>query len=503
MTYLLETYGCQMNKAESAALEIIFRERGWSKAPEGALACSSLRELPNNRESGSDDSRGGAQKSASLDADVDLVVINTCSVRATAENRAWGRIDLFAAAKRERAAACIAVRAAHGPASGTQAKPLVLVVTGCMAERLKEDIKRRQPAVDYVVGTFQKQAFGLLLDAVEQGKRVDDIDESPVFAFAPSYYDGGSFRSFVPIMHGCDNFCAYCIVPHIRGREISRSPSSILAELAALEDSGVREVTLLGQNVNSYRWRGEADRLRGSAIDEEPLDFPGLLRLVSAALRARGSGGLRWIRFLTSHPKDLSDEVIRVLAEDPLYCKHVHLCVQSGSDAVLEAMNRRYTRDSYLELVGRMKSAVPGLSLSSDILVGFPGETEADLELTLDLMSRVGYTYSYMYHFNPREGTPAWTMPGRIQDDVKRERLARVIGLQKAMTKSLMESRVGAVEDVLIESISRRKKSEVLARTQRDEMVVFPAPPSRVGSFAKVRLLSLSGNTFKAEELVS
>jgi tRNA-2-methylthio-N6-dimethylallyladenosine synthase len=462
MRYLLETYGCQMNKAESAALELIFRERGWASAP-------------------------------GLDDEVDLVLINTCSVRATAENRAWGRIDLYAAAKRDRAAA----------AGTTGKRRLALVVTGCMAERMKKGIRERQPAVDYVVGTFQKQAFGLVLDAVEQAAArgrppLLDIDESPAFVFARSYYEPGSFRSFVPIMHGCDNFCAYCIVPYIRGRELSRAPSAILAEIAALADSGVREVTLLGQNVNSYRWKGG-----GAAIDRDELDFPGLLRLISNKLRERGGGGLRWIRFLTSHPKDLSDEVIAVLAEDPLYCKHVHLCVQSGSDAVLSAMNRRYTRDSYLGLVDRMRAAVPGLSLSSDILVGFPGETEEDLELTLDLMGRVGFSYSYMYHFNPRDGTPAASMPGRIQDRVKRERLARVIELQKALTRSLMESRVGAVEEVLVEGISRRKRSEVLARTQRDEMVVFPAPPSRVGGFAKVRLLSLSGNTFKAEEAAS
>jgi tRNA-2-methylthio-N6-dimethylallyladenosine synthase len=502
MTYLLETYGCQMNKAESAALELIFRERGWAKAPEGAFACSSPRELQDNRESGLCDSQGESQSAASFD-DVDLVLINTCSVRATAENRAWGRIDHFAALKRERAAASLA---AGKPAAGVSARPLILAVTGCMAERMKKDILARQPAVDYIIGTFQKQAFGLVLDAVERAAvsgRLPtlEIDESPFFSFAPSHYESGSFRSFVPIMHGCDNFCSYCIVPYIRGREISRPPSAILAEIAALEDSGVREVTLLGQNVNSYRWLGEAGGRGG--IDRDPLDFPGLLRLISKTLRARGSGALRWVRFLTSHPKDLSDEVIRVLAEDPLYCRHVHLCVQSGSDAVLRAMNRRYTRDSYLDLVGRMKAAVPGLSLSSDILVGFPGETEADLELTLDLMSRVGFSYSYMYHFNPREGTPAASMPGRIHDKVKRERLARVIELQKAMTKSIMESRVGAVEEVLVEGISRRRKSEVLARTQRDEMVVFPAPPSRVGSFSRVRLLSLSGNTFKAEELAS
>ncbi len=471
MKYLLETYGCQMNKAESAALETIFRERGW--APTAELA------------------------------EADLVLINTCSVRATAENRAWGRIDLYAARKRERA--------------------FTLVVTGCMAERMKRELKERQPAVDYVVGTFQKQAFGLVLDAAEQAAAsgrppILEIEESPAFVFARSYYEPGSFRSFVPIMHGCDNFCAYCIVPYIRGREVSRAPSSILAEIASLEDSGVRELTLLGQNVNSYSWKAKPGAPAEDGLD---LDFPGLLRLISAALKARGQKasalsasseerggsageeGIRWIRFLTSHPKDLSDEVIRVLAEDPLYCRHVHLCVQSGSDSVLKAMNRRYTREAYLGLVGRMKAAVPGLSLSSDIIVGFPGETEEDLELTLDLMRRVGFSYSYMYHFNPREGTPAASMAGRIADKDKRERLARVIELQKRMSAELMEARVGAVEEVLVESVSKRKKSEVLARTQRDEMVVFPAPASRVGSFAKVRLLSLSGNTFKAEELAS
>jgi tRNA-2-methylthio-N6-dimethylallyladenosine synthase len=452
MQYLLETYGCQMNKAESSALESIFRERGWSAAEDAASA--------------------------------DLVLINTCSVRQTAENRAWGRIDLHAASKRERTA--------------TGKKRLCLVVTGCMAERMKRGIKERQPGVDYVVGTFQKQAFGLLLDAVEQGRELEDLEESPAFVFARSYYEPGSFRSFVPIMHGCDNFCAYCIVPYIRGREVSRAPSAVLEEIASLEDSGVREITLLGQNVNSYRWKGSGD---ADPLDADALDFPGLLRLISSKLRERGRGGVRWIRFLSSHPKDLSDEVIAVLAEDPLYCKHVHLCVQSGSNGVLKAMNRRYSREDYLKLVDRMKAAIPGLSLSSDILVGFPGETEADLELTLDLMRKVGYTYSYMYHFNPREGTPAATMEGRIADKVKRDRLERVIVLQKEIARSLMRDRVGQVDEVLVESVSKRRSSEVLGRTQRDEMVVFPAPPSRIGSFAKVRLTSLAGNTFKAEEI--
>ncbi len=447
MQYFIETYGCQMNKAESAALEIIFRDHGWSPAPTPAAA--------------------------------DLVLINTCSVRVTAENRAWGRIDHYAAEKRARAA---------------EGRRLALVVTGCMAERMKREVKERQSAVDYVVGTFQKQAFGLVLDAVESGRELGEIEESPAFVFAKSYYEPGNFRSFLPIMHGCDNFCTYCIVPYLRGREISRSPADILAELDALEDSGVREVTLLGQNVNSYRHRDEGGH---------ELDFPALLRHIALHLKARGRGGIRWIRFLTSHPKDLSDTLIDVIAEEPLFCRHVHLCVQSGSDRILAAMNRKYDSAAYRALVERLRARIPDLSLSTDILVGFPGETEEDNDATLALMRDVGFSYAYMYHYNPREGTPAAAMPNRVPDKVKKARLAKVIELQKEMTRSLMEGRIGAVDEVLIESVSRRRKSEVLGRTQRDEMVVFPAPPSRVGDFAKVRLLSLSGNTFRGEEILS
>ncbi len=462
MTYLLETYGCEMNKAESAALDSLFRERGWNRL--GPVA-------------------EGTRPREAVPPEVDLVLINTCSVRETAETRAWGRIDLFAAAKRERAAA--------------GGRPLRIIVLGCMAERLKDRIKERQAAVDWVVGTSRKQELGLLLDAVERGLEVGELEERPSYVFSADHHEPGAFRSFVPVMHGCDNFCAYCIVPYVRGREVSRAPSALLAEIAALEDAGVREITLLGQNVNSYRWPGGGE----APEDGPPLDFPALLRAISRRLRERGRGGIRWIRFLSSHPKDLSDELIRVIAEDELFCRHVHLCAQSGSNAVLAAMNRRYTRESYLGLVGKLRSAIPGLSLSTDILVGFPGETEEDLELTLDLMERVRYSYSFMYHYNPREGTPAASLPDRIPDEVKMHRLTRVIELQKRITRSLMESRIGEADEALVESVSRKDGAEVLARTARDEMAVFPASASRIGSFARLRFLGLSGNTFKAEEV--
>lgn len=442
MRYFIETYGCQMNKAESTALEAQCRERGWepAAAPEEA----------------------------------ELVVINTCSVRISAENRAWGRISHYAAKKRERS--------------------FVLAITGCMAERLKEEMKKRQPAIDYVLGNFQKQAFGLVLDAAAQGRVLSSVEESPAFAFAPSHLEPGAFRAFLPIMHGCDNYCSYCIVPYVRGREVSRDPASILAELRTMAERGVRELTLLGQNVNSYAYAAAGDAPGGSTA----LSFPGLLRLVAAEAKTLGIGR---IRFVSSHPKDLSDETIEVMAQEPVLARHVHLCVQHGSDRVLSAMNRRYTAADYLALVERMKARIPELSLSTDILVGFPGETEEDLEATFELMRRVRFAYAYMYFFNPREGTAAVKLPGALPDAVKKERLARVIALQKEITRDLMRSYLGKTAEVLVEDRSKKKDGELLARTDQDMMVVFPGDASRIGSFARVRLESLRGATFRGQEV--
>lgn len=444
MRYFIETYGCQMNKAESTALEAQCRERGWEPAGE-----------PDEAE---------------------LVVINTCSVRISAENRAWGRISRYAAEKRKRR--------------------FVLAITGCMAERLKEEMKKRQPAIDYVLGNFQKQAFGLILDAAAQGRVLPAVEESPAFAFAPSHLEPGAFRAFLPIMHGCDNYCSYCIVPYVRGREVSRDPASILAELRTMSERGVREVTLLGQNVNSYRYEGGAGD--AGADPSAALRFPGLLRLVAAEAKSLGVGR---IRFVSSHPKDLSDETIEVIAQEPVFARHVHLCVQHGSDRVLSAMNRRYTAADYLALVERMKERIPELSLSTDILVGFPGETEEDLEATFELMRRVRFAYAYMYFFNPREGTAAVKLPGALPDAVKKERLARVIALQKELTRDLMKSYLGKTAEVLVEDRSKKKEGELLARTDQDMMVVFPGEASRIGSFARVRLESLRGATFRGQEV--
>ncbi|MDR1375097.1 MAG: MiaB/RimO family radical SAM methylthiotransferase, partial [Treponema sp.] len=288
---------------------------------------------------------------------------------------------------------------------------------------------------------------------------------------------------------GCNNFCSYCIVPYVRGREISRAPAAIRQEIRMLGEHGVREITLLGQNVNTYRWEEEGGG---------KLDFPGLLRLTAAAVEKTP---IKWVRFLSANPKDFSRETIRVMAEYPVFCRHLHLCVQHGSNRILKAMNRRYTREQYLELTEEIREALPGISLSTDILVGFPGETEEDLEQTLDLMNRVRFLYSYMYHYNPREGTAACSLPNRIGEDLKRRRLSRVIALQKGHTLELLRGRIGSRAAALVEGISRKNADELIARTERDEMAVFPGQASRIGSFTEVTLASLRGNTFRAAEV--
>jgi tRNA-2-methylthio-N6-dimethylallyladenosine synthase len=455
MTYFFETYGCQMNFAESAALDLVCRERGWTASAEAEGA--------------------------------DLVLLNTCSVRRTAETRALGRLAHYAGMKKKR----------------NSALPC-LVAAGCMAERLGEGLRKLHPQVDYVMGTSARSIFPLILEAVEKFRAGEgtafppepgglSLAEKPVFSFSSSHLEEGRFRSFVPIMHGCDNFCSYCIVPYVRGREISRDPASILGEIRFLGRRGVREITLLGQNVNSYRWEGPLPQ-GASGV----LDFPGLLRLAAGEV---AGGPIRWIRFLSANPKDLSPETVAVMAENPVFCRHLHLPVQHGSNAVLAAMNRRYTREQYLDLVRSLRSAMPDISLSTDILVGFPGETEGDLEETLRLMDETRFLYAYMYHFNPREGTAACELPGRIGEDLKRERLGRVIALQKEHTRELLKSRLGQRTGALLEGISRKNADELIARTERDEMVVVPGTASLIGRFAELTLSGLRGNTFRAKEL--
>lgn len=456
MKYFFETYGCQMNKAESSSVEQILIERGWNSV-----------ENPE---------------------DANLVIINTCSVRATAETRIHGRLGWYSALKKSQVK--------------QNKTPITVVVMGCMAQRLLESLKKQFPVVDYVVGNFQKPFFTEIFEAVETGRKVNQLDETPVYSFASTSYEQGSFSAFVPIMHGCNNFCTYCIVPYVRGREISRSPKDILSEIDQLSAHGVKEITLLGQNVNSFCWNETksisetASEISAKSCDDKIILFPQLMKMIAEHLKKTNSP-IKWVRFMSSHPKDLSDELIKVISEEEVLCKHIHLPVQHGSSNILQRMNRRYTREKYLDLVKKIKKQIPEVSLTTDILIGFPGETEDEFEETVSLMKEINYLAAYMYYYNPREGTPACSYENQIPMEDKKRRLAKIIDIQQEITKTEMKKQLGKTVKVLVENVSRDDESEMLGRTSRDERVVFKADKSLIGSFVEVKLESLNGNTFK------
>ena len=463
MKYFFETYGCQMNKAESASIEQLFIDRGWEEAKNPGMA--------------------------------DFIVINTCSVRATAESRISGRLGWFATLRKERKKAAETGEETyiqpdkHSEKFLVSPKDFTLVVTGCMAERLKDELKKQYPVVNYVVGTFQKQNFLDIIQATEKGETLQKIDEEPVYTFAPLSYEKGSFQAFVPIMHGCNNFCTYCIVPYVRGREVSRSPKAILEELEQLSARKVKEVTLLGQNVNSYTYEDET---------YGKVDFPGLMQMIADFLKKIDSS-IGWVRFMSSHPKDISEKLIDVIAKERVICRHIHLPVQHGSTKVLQEMNRRYTREDYLAKINMIRQKLPDVSLTTDIMLGFPGETEEDFQDCITLLETVGYEAAFMYYYNPREGTKAYSMENQIPLEVKKSRLSKVIDIQLAINRREMTKRVGTVAKVLVECVSKDNEKELLGRTEQDEHVVFPATKDLIGSFTSVKILELVGNTFKGE----
>ena len=466
MTYFFETYGCEMNIAESAAVEQLLIARGWKQAASAQVA--------------------------------DLAIINTCSVRGSAEERIEGRLGWFNGLKAVRsckigAKTKLLDQAVEYVKDGP--KPLTLVVMGCMAERMLNEFHIKFPFVDYVVGTYAKHHFGEIITAIEEGRKPFEVDDSEKYQFAEVSAEPGAFSTFVPIMHGCNNFCTYCIVPYVRGREVSRPVNEILKELDILNSYGVREITLIGQNVNSYH--GVAGDSAISVPDAENVTFAQLLQLIANHLKNTQSK-IEWVRFMSSHPKDFTDDVIDVIAKNPVICHHIHLPVQHGSTAVLKKMNRVYTREQYLQLVQKIKNKIPDVSLTTDIMMGFPTETEEDVELTLDLMRQVKYESAMMYFYNPREGTPAAKME-QLPESVRKERLQRVIDLQLEHTHEQMSKRIGMEVKVLAESVSRDDKNELLGQTQQHEKVAFLADKSLIGNFVNVKITSLNGNTFKGQ----
>ena len=401
-------------------------------------------------------------KPAITEMDADFVLLNTCSVRKTAEDRIWGRIGYYKHLK--------------------ETKDFTLAVTGCMAERLKGNIKKQAPAVDIVIGNFEKENLSEYLDNNEIWS--DNLVSGGEYTFREIHLEENNFKSMVPIMHGCNNFCTYCIVPYVRGREVSRSPESIIKELKELEKKGVKEVTLLGQNVNSYNYNVNGNRL----------DFASLLKLI-----LRETKDIGWIRFMSSHPKDVSHELIKLISENERLCSHVHLAVQHGSDAVLKRMKRSYTQSGFVTLVDKMKSDIPNVSITTDLLIGFPGETLEDLQMTKALLNKVRFNDAFTYYYNPREGTKAFNFPDAIDEKEKLRRLNEIIKIQRNISQEIKLNRVGQIVKILIESVSRKDSEELLSRTEKNEMVVFKGNKSLIGSFRNIKLLSLNGNTFRGE----
>jgi len=385
----------------------------------------------------------------------DYIILNTCSVRQTAENRIWGRLGFFQHLKGQRS--------------------FQLILIGCMAERLKAEVKRRVSAVDYVFGTNDKLHLLDLIAGRESGNR----DE---YQFTSSYQGSSSSKALLPIMNGCSNFCAYCIVPYVRGREVSRDPADILVEVGRLREAGIREITLLGQNVNSYRWESS------SAV----MQFPELLAAVSEA-----AGEDIWLRFLSPHPKDFSPQLIELIAARRNICSHIHLPLQSGSDRVLKAMRRVYTSADYRRLTQALRNADAEVTFSTDILVGFPGETDEDFRKTLDMVDEVGFLDAFMYYFNPREGTEAMGMEGHLSDEVKLARLRELIEFQRSQVLSVKKNRIGRRERALAEGVSKRNVNKRLARTEHDEIVLIPGESAEEGQFVDVTITGLMGTTYE------
>jgi tRNA-2-methylthio-N6-dimethylallyladenosine synthase len=432
------TYGCQMNVADSEVVASVMKMAGY--------------DLTDKIE------------------DADAVFINTCSVRDNAEQRVFSHIRQLAPVKKSRR--------------------LIIGVIGCMAERLKQTLITEYD-VDIVAGPDAYLQLPNLVAAAENGEKAIDIDLSTTETYRdiiPTRIAGNRIGGFISIMRGCNNFCSYCIVPYTRGRERSREPASILAELHDLQSRGFHEVTLLGQNVNSYNFT--------PTDGGETVDFPHLLAMVAeAAPKMR-------IRFTTSHPKDMSDDTIATIASHANICKHIHLPVQSGSNAVLKLMNRRYTREWYLDRIAAIRKAIPDCGISTDLFTGFHDESEEDFQLTLSLMREVGFDSAFMFKYSERPGTYASkNLPDNVPEEVKIDRLNRMIALQNELSLASNQRDVGKTFEVLVEGYSKRSRADIFGRTQQNKVIVFPVGTHHAGDLVMVKVTSATSATLLGEEI--
>ena len=403
--------------------------------------------------------------------DADAVFLNTCSVRDNAEQKIYNRLDTLDAERRK-------------------GHKMIIGVLGCMAERVKDDLLQNHHA-DLVAGPDAYLSLPDLVAQAETGHKAINIELSTSETYSnivPQRLHGTKIGGYVSIMRGCNNFCHYCIVPYTRGRERSRDIESILREVRDLRDRGYKEVTLLGQNVNSYIIRNEELGIRN--------EFPDLLRAV--ALEAPEMR----IRFTTSHPKDMSDETLRVIAEMPNVCKHIHLPVQSGSNRILKLMNRKYTREWYLDRVAAIRRIIPDCGLSTDIFVGYHSETEEDHQMSLSLMREVGYDSAFMFKYSERPGTYASKhLPDDVPEDVKIRRLNELIHLQTEMSAIANKRDEGKEFDVLVEGFSKRSREQLCGRNEQNKMVVFDKGNHHIGETVRVRITGSSSATLLGEEV--
>ena len=435
----IETYGCQMNVADSEVVAAMMGMAGYEPTE--------------------------------TDEDAAAVLLNTCSIRENAEQKIYSRIAYWNALRRK------------------LGRNIIIGVIGCMAERLKQRLIEEY-GVDVVAGPDAYLDLPNLVAAAETGSKAINIDLSTTETYKdvmPRRLGASSISGFISIMRGCNNFCSYCIVPYTRGRERSREPKSILHELADLRSRGFKEVTLLGQNVNSYNY-----------VDEEGAitDFPALLAMV-----AQAAPDMR-VRFTTSHPKDMSDKTLETMAAYPNIARHIHLPVQSGSNEVLKLMNRKYTREWYLDRVAAIRRILPDAGLSTDLFTGFHNETEENFQETLELMREAGFDSAFMFKYSERPGTYASKhLPDNVPEDVKIERLNRMIALQNELSAESNRKDIGREFEVLVEGRSKRSADEYIGRTSQNKVVVFPKGETKPGDFVKVRITDSSSATLRGELL--
>ncbi|MBQ9198390.1 MAG: tRNA (N6-isopentenyl adenosine(37)-C2)-methylthiotransferase MiaB [Clostridia bacterium] len=434
-TYFIVTYGCQMNAHDSEKLAGMLEDMGLTAAAEKTQA--------------------------------DLVLHNTCCIRDNAERKALGNVTWLKEIKKER-------------------PELLIGVCGCMIQQseMADKLLRQYPFIDLAFGTGNLYRLPeYLLEAIENKDRVIRVDQeaSTVAEGLPVRRESG-IKAYITVMYGCNNYCSYCIVPYVRGRERSRMSDDIVREAEALAASGVKEIMLLGQNVNSY-----------GLDSNEGVSFAQLLHRMSQT-------GIERLRFMTSHPKDLSDELIDEMATNPVIAPHLHLPVQSGSDRILHEMNRRYTREHYLKRVQALRSAMPSIGLTTDLIVAFPGETEDEFRDTLSLVEEVRYDSAYTFIYSPRKGTRAADMPGKIDPALASERIERLIAVQEHITSEILSGMKGQIAHVLVEGNSRRSEKQLTGKSGRNINVNFSGDASDVGKIIPVRVTGAGSNTLRGEK---